>query len=72
MRIFRVGHNHTIIGIYGVHTVFSREITIHTVIYGADIWFWPTLCILFLVGECTAFLAGELTHTNTHTAIDGV
>ena len=32
----RVGQNHTIINIYGVHTVFSREITIHTVcIYGS-------------------------------------
>ena len=25
--------------------IFSRETTIHTVIYGADIWFWPTLPI---------------------------
>ena len=26
--------------------IFSREITIHTVIYGADIRFWPTLLIV--------------------------
>jgi hypothetical protein len=25
------------------YSVFSREITLHTVIYGADILFWPTL-----------------------------
>jgi hypothetical protein len=43
--IFRVGQNHTFIGIYGVYTVFyfCREITIHTVIYGVNIRFWPTL-----------------------------
>jgi len=26
-----------------IHGIFGREITIHTVIYGADIRFWPTL-----------------------------
>ena len=42
----RVGQNHTFIGIYDVrctYGIFSREITIRTVIYGADIRFWPTL-----------------------------
>ena len=49
--ICRVGQNHTFIGIYGVHTVFlAGGMTIHTVIYGADIRFWPTLCI------CIAYL----------------
>jgi len=38
--IHKVGQNHTFIGMYGI---FGREITIHTVIYGADIRFWPTL-----------------------------
>ena len=47
----RVEQNHTIIGIYGVHMVllwyFKQEITIYTVIYGADIRFWPThpICV---------------------------
>jgi hypothetical protein len=41
--MLRVGQNHTFIGMYGVHTVFLAEITIHTVIYGADVRFWPTL-----------------------------
>ena len=41
--VHRVGQNHTYIRcIYGI---FSREITIHTVIYGADIRFWPNLRI---------------------------
>ena len=38
----RVGQNHTFIGIYGI---FGREITILTVICGADIRFWPTLVL---------------------------
>ena len=37
----RVGKHHTFLGIYGVHTAF--EFTIHTVIYGANIRFWPIL-----------------------------
>jgi len=42
--ILRVGQNHRYIRcIYGV---FGREITIHTVIYGVYIQFWPTLIIL--------------------------
>ena len=43
-RICRVGLNHTFIGIYGVlYGISGREITIHTVIYGVYIRFWPTL-----------------------------
>jgi len=43
LRIIRVGQNHRYIRcIYGV---FGREITIHTVIYGVYIQFWPTLHI---------------------------
>jgi hypothetical protein len=38
-----VGQNHTFIGIRCTHGVFRRGITIQTVIYGADIRFWPTL-----------------------------
>jgi len=40
--INRVGQNHIFIGIYGVHTVFLAWKSIHTVMYGADIRFWPT------------------------------
>ena len=29
-----------------IYGIFGREITIHMVIYGADIRFWPTLVIL--------------------------
>jgi len=36
----KVGQNHTFIGIYGI---FGREITIHTVVYGVCVRFWPTL-----------------------------
>jgi hypothetical protein len=44
--IFRVGQNHTFTGkIRCTYGIFSREITMHTVIYGADIRFWPTLPI---------------------------
>ena len=53
---FRIGQNHTSTGIYGVHGIFSREITIHTVIYGADIRFWPTL-LMQLVSDLTTSAA---------------
>jgi len=45
--IHRIGQNHTFIGRYiqCTYGVFSREITIHTGIYGADIQLWPTLII---------------------------
>jgi hypothetical protein len=35
--------------IWCTYGVFSREITIHTVIYGADIRLWPTLGTLVAV-----------------------
>jgi len=28
-----------------IYGIFGREITIHTVVYGVYIRFWPTLCI---------------------------
>jgi hypothetical protein len=38
------------------HGMFSREITIHTVIYGADIRFWPTLhSFTYCVGSVQPF-----------------
>jgi hypothetical protein len=40
----RVGQNHIFIGIYGVYTVFWTGKS-HTVIYGVNIRFWPTLQI---------------------------
>jgi hypothetical protein len=40
-RMYRVGQNHTFINIHMV--MFSKKVTIRTVIYGADIRFWPTL-----------------------------
>ena len=39
----RVGHNHTFISIQCTYGIFSREITMDTVIYGANIRLWPTL-----------------------------
>ena len=40
----RVGQNHTFYTyIRCTYGIFSREITIHTVIYGMNIRFWPTL-----------------------------
>ena len=45
-KIIRVGQNYTFIGIYGN---FGRELTIHTVIYGVYIQFWPTLKIIDIV-----------------------
>jgi len=44
--MIRVGQNHTFIGIYYIRSIYGisgREITIHTVIYGVYIRFWPTL-----------------------------
>jgi hypothetical protein len=46
-----VGQNHTFLGIYGI---FGREITIHTVIYGVYIRFWPTL---FMYDAVSLFVA---------------
>ena len=42
MLIIRVGQNHTFIGIRCIYGIFGREITIHTVLYGVYIRFWPT------------------------------
>jgi hypothetical protein len=54
--IGRVGQNHTFIrDIRCIYGVVGREITIHTVIYGVYIRFWPTLCI----GTITYFF-GEM------------
>ena len=62
----RVGQNH-------IYTVciryFGREITIHTVIYGVYIRFWPTLTITFTVMPCTTFAVMPyscLTHALLH------
>ena len=43
--VSRVGQNHSFIGIHSVYTVsFGRDhLTIHTVIYGVYIRFWPAL-----------------------------
>jgi len=46
IRLRRMTHPWYIWCTYGV---FSREITIHTVIYGADIRLWPTLGTLVAV-----------------------
>jgi len=54
--LHRVGHNHTFIGIYSVYTIFGREITIHTVIYGVYIRFWPAQS-MYLTGR--AMLQGK-------------
>jgi len=60
----RVGQNHTFIGIYGI---FSREITIHTVIYGVYIWFWPTLIIFLpLLPQLSAMKHDATTHEACH------
>jgi hypothetical protein len=44
--MYRVGQNHTFMGTYSIQCTFgvlSKEITIHTVMYGAGIQLWPTL-----------------------------
>ena len=59
-----VGQNHTFISIYSVQCTYgisSRGITIHTVIYGADIRFWPTLHTNIHSHTHSAY-----THTCTH------
>jgi len=43
--MWRVGQNHTYYDVYSIYNIFSREITIHTIIYGVQIQFWPTLYI---------------------------
>ena len=45
---------------YDNHTdIFGREITIHTVIYGVYIRFWPTLCIWYCLLRCCSVRAHE-------------
>jgi hypothetical protein len=44
----------------GTYGIFSREITIHTVIYAADIRFWPTLYMLH-IKHSQAFSLGGTT-----------
>jgi hypothetical protein len=49
--MFRVGQNHIYtVYIRCIYGIFGREITIHTVIYGAYIRFWPTLAMLDALG----------------------
>ena len=51
-----------------IYGIFSREITIHTAMYGADIRFWPTLCMSCLVQwEHTARKRDCDAHTHTYT-----
>ena len=47
--ISRVGQNHRHTYIYLVYGVIGRKITIHMVIYGVYIRFWPTLHIFHYV-----------------------
>ena len=44
------------------YVVVSREITIHKVIYGADIRFWPTLLIVHWVVRYDKALDARSTH----------
>ena len=54
---------------YVTYCIFSREITIHTVIYGADIQFWPTLHIMHARERVHTELIQIRAHTNTHIQI---
>ena len=47
VHIHRVGHNHTYVYTVCIYGIFSREMTIHAVIYGVHIRFWPTLHIQY-------------------------
>jgi len=49
--------------------MFSREITIHTVIHGADIRLWPTLCITqaFVTYAHSAIHVRYVCHPRPHT-----
>jgi len=45
--------------------IFSREITLHTVIYGENIRFWPTLSILHAALSSLANVFGKLCYRET-------
>jgi len=48
----RVGQSHAYLCTYlqCVYSVFSRDISVHAVVYGVNIQFWPTLGIVQGVG----------------------
>ena len=50
-----------------MYSIFGRKTTIHTVIYGVYIRFWPTLCMLYAV--CCIVSAHTHTHNHTHTHV---
>jgi len=43
--------SYTLVYIYMSYSVFSRDITMHTVIYGVGLQLWPTLDIPYLLQE---------------------
>jgi len=55
--MLRVGQNHIIYRyIRCTYGIFSKKITIHTVIYGADIRLWPTVVMLHVMHEPKSLL----------------
>jgi hypothetical protein len=46
-----------------IRDIFSREITMHTVIYGAYIWFWPTLLMRQWPASCCISCATSISIT---------
>jgi len=49
VNIFKIGQNHTFLGIYGVYTVFLAGKSAYIRSYTVYIQFWPTLNILLRV-----------------------
>jgi hypothetical protein len=44
--------------VYGIFGIFGREITKYTVVYGVNVWFWPTLrmcCITLTISYTRTF-----------------
>jgi len=68
--MFRVGQNRTYIlhtYIRCIYGIFNRKITIHTIIYGVHIRFWPTLHMLHshcVHTCCTGLLCSNMFHSH--------
>jgi len=56
--------------IWCIYGIFGREITIHTVIYGVYIRFWPTLHMgQHVTRTCVRTRHKQCMHTHTHTCM---
>jgi hypothetical protein len=70
MPMCRVGQNHIYTYVRCTYVILSREITIHKVIYGVHIRFWPTLPMCVPSATTSALCVHVYTHRTQELACD--